>query len=495
MKLLIKICLTFVLLFYTTSCSEEDWKDDFEKLQDQIEALENDLANQKKIIESLSNSTLITNIEYGTDAYTIFFNNGKSITLTNGKTPAISISPQGYWVINGEVTEFKAEGTPGHSPKIEIGENGNWWIDGQDTGVHSTSDGQTAIVDIVEMENHIIFTFSDGSEISINKDLSLPFIKNNPLPIGCDTLRVLCLGNSYTLDAIAYLHELTRSSGIDLKRVVVYVAIGASTTLEYWYNKYTSGVQVKLSRAAGGLTMQTEGTLKELLHQDWDVVCLQQKCSESIHYETFNPFLRKLMHVIRKDCPNQNLAFAWQMVWAYWPGHGGAPYGLDRYQAICDAVQQMIHRDGIDIIIPIGTALENARTTDLQTPHAITRDGAHLSFGVGRYIAGCTWFQTILAPVFNKSIIGNPLLYELTENDKTTTKYEAADVTEENRLTCQMSAFYACIDRFHVTPYDSVLWQPAPEKRMPTSAFQNETALRAAHFRSLSHPLSLSEHR
>ena len=83
----------------------------------------------------------------------------------------------------------------------------------------------------------------------------------------------------------------------------------------------------------------------------------------------------------------------------------------------------------------------------MQTEHDLTRDGAHLAHGVGRYVAGCTWFQTILTPVFTKSILGNPMLYTLTENDKGYSKFESADVTEENRLLCQLSAFYACVDR------------------------------------------------
>ena len=49
--------------------------------------------------------------------------------------------------------------------------------------------------------------------------------------------------------------------------------------------------------------------------------------------------------------------------------------------------------EDIDFVIPAGTAIQNARTSLLGD--TLTRDGYHLSYDVGRYIAGITWVEAL----------------------------------------------------------------------------------------------------
>lgn len=64
-----------------------------------------------------------------------------------GKTSTISISNDGYWVINGIKSEVKAEGRDGQNaqaPVIEINDDGYWTVDGVSTGVLAKGDnGET----------------------------------------------------------------------------------------------------------------------------------------------------------------------------------------------------------------------------------------------------------------------------------------------------------------------------------------------------------------
>ena len=53
------------------------------------------------------------------------------ISGEDGDTPTVSISENGYWIINGEETDSKAQG---ETPNITVGANGNWFVDGEDTG-------------------------------------------------------------------------------------------------------------------------------------------------------------------------------------------------------------------------------------------------------------------------------------------------------------------------------------------------------------------------
>ena len=55
------------------------------------------------------------------------------ISAKDGVAPKVEII-DGYWVIDGESSNIKAEGKDGDSPAITVGDNGNWYIDGNDSG-------------------------------------------------------------------------------------------------------------------------------------------------------------------------------------------------------------------------------------------------------------------------------------------------------------------------------------------------------------------------
>ena len=80
-------------------------------------------------------------------------------------------------------------------------------------------------------------------------------------------------------------------------------------------------------------------------------------------------------------------------------------YGKDQmqmYNAIISTVNEVIPQiKDIKILIPSGTAVQNARTSILGDD--LTRDGYHLSRPVGRYVASCTWLQAVLG----KNPVGN----------------------------------------------------------------------------------------
>lgn len=282
----------------------------------------------------------------------------------------------------------------------------------------------------------------------------VPSYKNSPLPTLSDgaEIKILAIGNSYTIDGVEYLDEIASASTIDMTKFAVYQCVKSSGSLTTWVDQYEADTTIWAERKVGlAQASVTSGTLKQILSQDWDIIVLQQVSGDAIDYSTFNPSLRKLIGYIRESCTNQNVCIAWQLVWAYYSTFGNPPYGVDRYNAICKACKQMIADNGIDVVIPTGTAIQNARNTSLNTDHELTRDGSHLSYGVGRYVAACTWFCRLLTPIFNVPILGNSAVHTVTEEEKSMSTYETSDVTADNNLLCQKCAFYANINMFDVT--------------------------------------------
>ena len=268
-------------------------------------------------------------------------------------------------------------------------------------------------------------------------------IRNNPLPTN-DTLRVLMIGNSFTDDATEYLGDIVAKSGIDLNTCCVYSLTQGYADLSTWSANYNNFSTKSIERKAGKYTMPiTNGTVEELLSQDWDVISLQQVSTLSNKFRSLSPSLDNLISYIKTDCTNKNVSICWHMTWSYWglyPEKG--PKETTGWQSIVNTVKEMQTAYGIDIIVPSGTCIELARGTSLNTKYSLTRDGKHIAFGVGRYILACTVFETLFAPVYGKTIIDNASRHELNEVEKQNT-YECRSVTDKNALLCQLLAVKA----------------------------------------------------
>ena len=144
-----------------------------------------------------------------------------------------------------------------------------------------------------------------------------------------------------------------------------------------------------------------------LADEDWDYVSLQQASPFSGMYETYEASLPELIEYVKVRLPKKTKLMLHQ-TWAYasTSRHSGFKnYNcnqLTMYQAIADAVKKAAKANKIKIVIPSGTAIQNARTSFIGDH--LNRDGYHLDVKIGRYTAACTWFERI----FKHNVVGNP---------------------------------------------------------------------------------------
>ena len=222
-----------------------------------------------------------------------------------------------------------------------------------------------------------------------------------------DTVKVLAIGNSFSEDAIEqHLSALVRAEGLNVIICNMYIG-GCSIDRhvenlrgnkpEYRYRKFD--VDGKMTEA-WGYTLE-----KVLAEEDWDYVSLQQVSQSSGMPESY-ALLPELVEFVKARIP-EDAVLMFHQTWAYAPksNHGGFKnYDNDQtkmYNAIVSTVKQEAPKVGIKLIVPSGTAIQNARTSSLGKD--LTRDGFHLSFVHGRYIASCTWLEA----VFGVNPIGN----------------------------------------------------------------------------------------
>ena len=223
------------------------------------------------------------------------------------------------------------------------------------------------------------------------------------------TVRILAIGNSFSQDAVEqYLHELAEAEGIST--IIGNMFIGGCSLERhvknardnapaYAYRKIgTDGKK----REKGKMSLETV-----LADEDWDYVSLQQASPFSGMYETYEASLPELIEYVKARLPKKTKLMLHQ-TWAYasTSRHSGFKnYNcnqLTMYQAIADAVKKAAKANKIKIVIPSGTAIQNARTSFIGDH--LNRDGYHLDVKIGRYTAACTWFERI----FKHDVVGNP---------------------------------------------------------------------------------------
>ena len=223
------------------------------------------------------------------------------------------------------------------------------------------------------------------------------------------TVRILAIGNSFSQDAVEqYLHELAEAEGIST--IIGNMFIGGCSLERhvknardnapaYAYRKIgTDGKK----REKGKMSLETV-----LADEDWDYVSLQQASPFSGMYETYEATLPELIEYVKARLPKKTKQMLHQ-TWAYasTSRHSGFKnYNcnqLTMYQAIADAVKKAAKANKIKIVIPSGTAIQNARTSFIGDH--LNRDGYHLDVKIGRYTAACTWFERI----FKHNVVGNP---------------------------------------------------------------------------------------
>lgn len=222
-----------------------------------------------------------------------------------------------------------------------------------------------------------------------------------------DTVKVLAIGNSFSEDAVEeHLSELARAEGLNV--IICNMYIGGCS-IERHVNNLRGNIadyRYRKIGADGKVTEKWGYTLGTVLaEEDWDYVSVQQVSSFSGFPETY-VLLPELVGFVRDRVP-EDAVIMFHQTWAYSPDSthpNFVTYGKDQmkmYEAIVAAVNQETPKVGISLVIPSGTAIQNARTSFLGND--LTRDGYHLSRPHGRYIAACTWLEAVLGvnPVGN----------------------------------------------------------------------------------------------
>ena len=222
-----------------------------------------------------------------------------------------------------------------------------------------------------------------------------------PIP-ATKSLKILSIGNSFSQDAMEHLYTVCRAAGIETVLLGNLYKGGCSlqTHLSCMTDNTESYTFYISSDEKGGMTTLDDTATAQfaITYADWDFITLQQASGQSGLPDSYS-YLDGVIDYVN-SLKNTDAKLVWHMTWAYQGNstHSSFPnYGSNQmtmYNAIVSATEaKILTRSDFDLVIPSGTAIQNLRTSHLGDN--LTRDGYHLSKGIGRYTAALTYLAAI----------------------------------------------------------------------------------------------------
>lgn len=253
-------------------------------------------------------------------------------------------------------------------------------------------------------------------------------------------IRILAIGNSFSEDAVDnYLSELAMAENIDL--IIGNAVIGGCSLEKHYNNSQSNAAAYSYRKIHNGVKTVSSGkTLKECIQDEpWDYIALQQVSQYSGIRLSYNPYLENLIAYIKSLQTNPELNIGLHQTWAYaqTSTHSGfSSYGKDQmtmYNAITGTIKGIeSSNQDISFVIPSGTAIQNGRSS--MVGDSFCRDGYHLSYGLGRYTAACTWFEKITGI----KVVGN--------------SYSPDNISDAEKQIAQNAAHLAVVSPWSISP-------------------------------------------
>lgn len=288
---------------------------------------------------------------------------------------------------------------------------------------------------------------------------------NPPVNFHKADLKVLDIGNSYTQDAQTYLPQIIKASGIDTD-FSLYRAFRPSASFKTWVdcwndadNEYYS-IDFCAGTSLDGISgsgSAFDGALfrKALQSVKWDIILIHQVSTYSNDYSLWEGngaggYLQELIRIIRVTNPQVTIGYLMTHSYrgSYWANTEGS--SLLRWRNTAEATKQLKQEYGIDFIIPYGTAVQNLRASSLNDTYEFSEDGTHMGAGLGDYVAGCCYFESLLAPRYGVSVWGNT--FRLTDLDESVGGRR--NITDQTAIVAQKAAILATLDMWNVSNPD-----------------------------------------
>ena len=225
--------------------------------------------------------------------------------------------------------------------------------------------------------------------------------------------RLLAIGNSFSEDALYYLHAMAQAYGIDLETVNLY--IGGCSLERHWINLET-GRQAYAYQKNGQPTDRMISIQEALQEGPWDFIVTQQSSFDSGWADTYEPFLGLLISRLKavdaagfsqqEPADSDAAKLFLHQTWAYETDSQHEQFmryhrnQKEMYAKLTACYWAEANRYGLPLI-PSGDLIQNLRESGRfgagENRIPICRDGHHMNYLYGRYALACIWLKTLFS--------------------------------------------------------------------------------------------------
>ena len=243
-----------------------------------------------------------------------------------------------------------------------------------------------------------------------------------------DTIRILCIGNSFSQDAVE--QELAPICEAGKQPIIIgNLYFGGCSLKKHWSFLEQDRSAYKFRYIKNGVKEEFAdySLVKALLLHQWDYISFQQASPDSGIKSSYEPYLSQLIDTVRHYQADATLC--WMHTWSYSKDskHRAFPIYHNDQQLMTDSIHAAMlavleHHPELQLI-PCGRAIQLARQTKLGD--TLCRDGYHLNKSYGRYTVACVWYEF------------------LTGKNCRCITYKHADMTPQQKRLSQLSAHQA----------------------------------------------------
>ncbi len=270
--------------------------------------------------------------------------------------------------------------------------------------------------------------------------------------------RIFFIGNSFTKDAVEHLPGILKAAGLD-KIQLVHMYYGGRTIPEY-NSGWSSSTDYHCYLCNPGQTSWTDITGKSLsqvaISAKFDIVTIQEHTGRQLAWGWTADEKAAVSGLVQKVKEAQSSIGASPKLYyilsqAYHDlskaQNVSKPFTntSEMWSVISAQARSVMNECSFDGIISTGAMLQNLRTSGLNNDMGLTRDGYHMDYGLARYGASCTVFETIIGP-FNGNVTMDTNSFRYSSTAAGTTA-----VTDENAPIALKAARYAIAKPYEVT--------------------------------------------
>ena len=347
------------------------------------------------------------------------------------------------------------------------------WTGGKASGKVGTYNGGTYQYDLYPEAQKEKYLGPVGSAGAINASNIVYDIATGETPVNPDpslevegaALRIFCIGNSFTKDAVELLPAILAAKNItDIQ--IVHMYYGGRTIPEYvdgWSTVTDYHCYVCNPGQTGWTELSGKSLAQVAVTGKWDIVTIQEHTGRSLawgrsqtEFEQEQASVQELVNKVKaaQQSAGGNPKLYYILSQAY---HNLAKAQNteknftnteEMWQKIAPVGQAIVTSCGFDGVISTGAMLQNLRTSGLNNANGLTRDGYHMDFGIARFGAACTVFETLISPVKNvklDNVVCGPSVDSF-EGDSWTTA-----VTDKRAPVALHAARYAIAKPYEVT--------------------------------------------